>query len=56
MTQAGDDEFIGLLAMKTAKGKRIASINRTLYFDSDSPPTQNGDHIIRREEIRQAHV
>jgi len=34
------DEFIGLMTLKTPHGERIASINRTVYFDPENSPSQ----------------
>jgi len=34
------DEYIGILGLKMPKGDRIATIDRTLYFDPDKSPSQ----------------
>jgi len=34
------DEFIGLMTLNTPHGERIASINRTVYFDPENSPSQ----------------
>lgn len=34
------NEYIALMAMKTSGAERLASIDRTLYFDPDDPPSQ----------------